>query len=307
MRLTGLMIVRNEDWILGLSLRVAMKWLDQIVVVDHSSTDATYNIINQVTGEYPYRVHYSRWTDTKTVKMANSFDGEIRDVQVPDPEAYWDEMTVRQHSLEVGRKFGGTHYAIVDADEIPTANILKDLRYQIDCLPPGNCLDVPMLAMRTLDKYQDDDTVWSKAWITVGFCDKPGLTWKPAEDGYHHHHRKPYGVDDPSIRYLTDKKDGGIMHFQFANKRRLLAKHVYYRMFEHLRWPGRMAPEELNHKYDAALFEPATMSKLPEEFMQGYDKALINLNGYAYQEGEIKRLLVRHKREAFAGLDLKTF
>ena len=45
------------------------------------------------------------------------------------------------------------------------------------------------------------------------------------------------------------------MHLQFANKRRLLAKHVWYRMIEHLRWPGRTPVTVLNSKYDQALDE----------------------------------------------------
>lgn len=307
MRLIGLMIVKNEDWILRLSLRAAMKWVDQMVVVDHASTDATYNIIQQVMGENPYRVNYSRWDDLKTVQMRNSFDGEMRDVKVPDPDAWWDEMTVRQHALDIGRKFGGTHFAIIDADEIITSNIAGGMRQRIDLLSPGQCLDVPMLAMRGRDKYQADDSVWSNSWLTLAFADRPDLTWKPDGDGYHHHHRKPYGADEASVRYLGSKEQGGVMHYQFANKRRLLAKHVYYRMSEHLRWPGRMSPEDLNTKYDQALQDPMELMILPPPFRMGYDLNLINLDGSPYQEAEIKKMIDKNKREAFAGLDLRGY
>lgn len=305
MRLTGLMVVKNEDWILGTSLRACMMWLDQVVVVDHSSSDGTAKIINEVTGDYPFRVHYSRWEDKKTIKLANAFDGEIRDVQVHDPDAPWDEMTVRQHSLLLGRKFGGTHFAIVDADEVLTGNLLTTIRSQIGALDPGRCLDLPMLAMRTADRYQDDDSDWSRSWLTLAFADRPDLTFKPGVDGYHHHHRKPYGVYDPSFRYLSNKNDGGVMHFQFAAHRRLLAKHVLYRMVDHLRWPGRESVEQLNRKYDNALRPPKNLRQVPREFIEYYDMGRLKLDGWAYQEAEIRKLVERHGLEAFAGLDLK--
>lgn len=305
MRLTGLMICRNEDWILGMSLRACMMWLDQVVVVDHSSSDGTMKIINDVTGDYPFRVHYSRWEDKKTIKLANAFDGEIRDVQVHDPDAPWDEMTVRQHSLLLGRKFGGTHFVIVDADEVLTGNLLTTIRAQIAALEPGRCLDVPMLAMRTADRYQDDDTDWSKAWLTLAFADRPDLTWAPAADGYHHHHRTPHGAYSPAFRYLMNKHEGGVMHFQFAAQRRLLAKHVLYRMVDHLRWPGRESVEQLNKKYDNALRPPKSLRQVPTEFLAYYDTGRLKLDGWPYQEAEVRKLIDRHGVEAFAGLDLK--
>ena len=35
------MPVRNEAWCLGLTARAALKWCDELVILDHASNDAT--------------------------------------------------------------------------------------------------------------------------------------------------------------------------------------------------------------------------------------------------------------------------
>ena len=41
MKLICLMPARNEDWIIGLSARAALMWCDELIVMDHASTDRT--------------------------------------------------------------------------------------------------------------------------------------------------------------------------------------------------------------------------------------------------------------------------
>jgi hypothetical protein len=100
---------------------------------------------------------------------------------------------------------------------------------------------------------------------------------------------------------------GGAMHLQFANQRRLVAKHVLYRMVDHLRWPGRETVKQLNFKYDQALTPAGKLSACPKEWWDGHRPDLITLEGIPYQEDEIRRLLSEHGRGAFEGLDLKGF
>lgn len=284
MKLIGLMVVRNEDWVVGASLKAALEWCDEVIFVDHASGDRTVDLYHEVSGDNPRRVHYSRWDDA----------------------AKWDEMEIRQHSLLVLRKHKGTHGAIIDADEILTGNVTDSIRGQFAKLVPGECLEVPMLGMRSLDAYQDDDSVWSRAWLTLGFRDTPTLSWKPDVDGYHHHHRAPYGVSGFK-KFLASKAQGGTMHLQFANERRLKAKHVLYRMVDHLRWPGRETVNQLNVKYDQALIKPGKVTPVPTSFWRGVDRSAIELDGIPWQESEVYRLLNEHGKECFDGLDLKGF
>lgn len=282
MKLVALTICRNEDWILEFCLRSALTWVDEVVVVDDESTDETRRILSLVRQDFPNRIH----------------------VCFRPRGDHWEEMIVRQASLDLGRAVGGTHFAIVDADEALTANTSTVVRNAFEALEPSQLLETPMLAMRSLQHYQDDTSVWSGAWLTIGFRDHPRLTWQPAVDGYQHHHRPPHGAT-VRRRIHASKREGGAFHFQFANQRRLLAKHVLYRMVDHLRWPGRETTVDLNWKYDQALQTPARCSAVPAAWYQGLTPSLINLEGEPWHEREVRRLLAVHGLEAFAGLDLK--
>ena len=302
MKLTGLMIARSEAWIIKSSLIAALRWVDELIVVDHASTDATYKIICEVQGQYHHRVRYSRWATMKEVQRPAPVGGTM---MVEDPEnEVWDEMSMRQHSLDIGRKHRGTHFAIIDADEILTANHYSVARSWFLQLKPRQCIDVPMLAMRTMDNYQNDESVWSHSFVTLGFMDDPELAWKPRADGYQHHARSPMGSNPEHARPFVDKDLGGVMHFQFANRRRLVAKHALYAMVDHLRWPTRESVDELNAKYGRALEPDRGLGRVPRAYIPP-EVGLVNLEGRPWQEDEIRRLITKHGRDSFAGLDLR--
>lgn len=317
MRLTALMCVKNEDWVIGASLRAILEFADEIVVVDDRSTDRTQEIIGQVSRDHPWRIHYSRWTPTKIEKIKNSFDGEVRDVEVPDQDGWWDEMSVREHSLLLGRKHGGTHFAMVDADEVLTANLVDRVRADMLRLVPGQVLDYPMIAMRKLETakegddagrivahYQDDQTVWSHAMLSFGFMDAPGLSWRPDVLGYEHHHRCPYGVRGSHYMPLASKEQGGVMHLQFTNANRLLWKHRWYKMLETIRWPNRRTPQQLNETFGLALKTPGKLTRAPDEWLLNYEMEKLKLDGWAWHEGECNRLLDLYGAGRFQSLDL---
>ncbi len=287
MILVGLMLVKNEDWVLGCSLRAALDWCDKVVVTLDHCTDKSLDIVLDVQKELGKdRVIY-----------------EVRGGGV----GFWDEMNVRHENFVLGRKYGGTHFAIVDADEILTANCLPHMRPWHKALAPGQILDLPMVPnWEGLDKMRDDDSVWTRARLTVGFRDKNDLHWYIPEGGYHHHNRPPKGAL-PNRMWPIEKYQGGVFHLQFANKRRLLAKHVLYRMVDHLRWPNRENVEQLNAKYDQALSAPGKLTEFPPEWWGDFRRDLIKLDGVPWQEAEIVRLLKERGLEAFRGLDLKGF
>lgn len=285
MKLVGLMCVKNEAWILGVSARVALKWCDEIVVVDHSSTDDTPQVIAAVAAEHPGRVVYSQWRDGGA----------------------WDEMEMREYSLTLGRKAGGTHFAVIDADELIAASFIPRIRRLVDNLAPGDLIDASMIpAWRSLTQYRNDNSIWSRGIISLAFADKPGLTWKPQADGYEHHNRPPSGIKN-RIRFGGASE--GIIHAQWANWDRVLEKHVHYRMMEHVRWPGRMSTYELNQKYDQALNEAdIKISDMPSAWIEPYADLIQKYyrpTKHSWYLNEIKRLINVHGREAFAGLDLK--
>ncbi len=280
MKLIGIMPARNEEWVLSASLRAALMWCDEMVVLDHASTDGTRAIINKVAAEHLHRVGLA---------------------DVPEPR--WSEMAHRQTLLEMARMRGATHIAIIDADEILTGNLLPTIRSWIQVLQPGQTLQVGMLAMwRSLDHYRVGDSIWAGRFdLTLAFADAPQLSWKAA-DGYDHHHREPYG----SVKLPPRLLDGGVMHLQWASWRRLKAKHARYKMDERLKYPDKSVAE-IDRMYSLALDERGLeLDRVPVEWWAPYThlRQYIDLYVEPWQERQCRDWMAEHGAERFKELDL---
>lgn len=289
MKIVALVACKNEEWILGFSLRVALQWVDTVLLCDNDSTDRSNQIAHEIGREYgKRRITVRHWHDTQ----------------------YWNEMDMRQYMLEEARSLGATHLALVDADEFITANIANRMRDWVGTLSDGQILTLPMVPLwRSLQKYRDDQSVWSRAWLTTVVKDKPGLCWKP-EGGYHFHKRTPYGSMDQEsqwVRPLNDKRQGGNVHAQFANWARLKAKHRWYKINETLRWPDRLEVQEVDRKYNQALDESdIDLKDTPIDWLGPYEQWYrhLVLDGPAWHDEECKRLITIHGAEKFTGLNL---
>jgi hypothetical protein len=286
MQIVGMMLVRNEEWVIRASLAAALRWCHKVAVMCHACSDRTSTIVGEMAGLYPEKI--------KVLHVG--------------PSEHWDEMNLRDELLSMARVMGGTHFGLIDADEIPTANVLPDMRRWCERLLPGQVLDVPMVPVwGDLEHYRHDASVWSRSMLSVAVADNPGrtLTYQPRKDGYQHHNRVPAGATGRYSPFASPKR-GGVMHLQFADKRRLLMKHVWYRMIEKLRWPDRENSHQLNTKYDQALDETDMKREaVPDDWWADLDKDKIWLDQEPWHQQEIRRLLDRHGIEAFEGLDLK--
>jgi hypothetical protein len=284
MKITGLMPARNEQWCLGLSARVALMWCDELVVLDHASTDDTPDILQAVSREHPGRLTVLTETDPT-----------------------WAEMAHRQRLLEAARERGATHCAIIDADEVLTGTLLKQLPRMFGTLARrGRCISVPMFNMhRGLTQYRSDSSIWSRRTATVGFADMPALCWQSV-NGYDFHHREPYN-SIPGPRAICAPSVGGVMHLQFADWRRLTAKHALYKMQEVIRWPGRKAVAKVDQMYSLALDETVCATQpAPAEWWVPYAHLMkhYHQNEEPWQERVCRELWAQHGPEKFAGLNL---
>lgn len=278
MKLTALMPARNESWAIGLSLRAAIRWCDEAVVLCHACTDDTMEVVHQIAEE------------TGRVDVMKESHG------------VWEEMGHRQRLLDCARGRGATHLAIVDADEVLCGDMLSRIREQVACLPPGACLQTPMRNLhRSLDHYRNDSSVWGRgACTTLVFADHPGLCWKTTR-GYDHHHREPHG-SRPGVRM----GGGGVMHLQFADWRRLTAKHALYKLTERIRWPEKSVAE-IDRMYNMALNESVCgVSEVPPEWWAPWldEKKHLRLGEVPWQEAECARLVRQYGDEMFRGLNL---
>lgn len=212
MNLIGLMVVRNESWVLRASIAAALQWCDGLVVFVHASTDGTIDMVRQLRREHNALV---------AVEQSDA------------PE--WDEATYRGIALETGRRLGGTHFAIIDGDEIMTAPGIAAIRDEAEQLAPGELLRLPLLSCwRSLDQYRSDNSPFGHARTSVVFADAPHLSYSPDADGYQLHLRPPRGVRQ---REAWDR-DGGkaVLHLQHAVWARVEAKQRLYEETERRRW-----------------------------------------------------------------------
>lgn len=280
MKLLALMPVRNEAWILGLSLRVALRWCDGIVVLDHASTDGTAAILDAALAEFGERV-----------------------IVLREEDPAWSEMAHRQRLLEAGRAAGGTHFAIVDADEVLTGNLLNPIRGIVSGIGPGGLLQVGMPCMwRSLGAYRTDGRIWARREdLVLAFCDRLSLKWQA--DGYDHHHRQPHGS---TTHRRLGYAEGGVMHLQWSSWRRLVAKHARYKMMERVKYPQKPVAV-IDRQYSMALDETGlSLQPAPLDWWEPYADLMhyADLDATPWQEDECMRLWMEHGAEAFRGLNL---
>lgn len=293
MNITGIMPVRNEDWVLGMSARVALMWCDSLAILDHASTDSTPSIIEDLQSEFGDRV------------ITERIEGE------------WDEMAHRQLTLEGARSIGATHVAIIDADEILTGNLLGDapsghccVRGMVETLEPGNLLQLPCYNLRgSIHRYHATG-IWGNRVVTVAFKDDGYATWQ----GDRFHHREPMVFANVPYRPVA-QGEGGIMHLWGADERRLIARHALYKVTERLRWPDK-SPSQIDHLYNLAIHADASngtgfscvwqYASVPSEWWNPYQDFIKYLNPpeTPWQEVEANRLYEKHGSKMFAGLDL---
>jgi hypothetical protein len=290
-KIISLTVARNEEWVIGLSLRAALSWVDYAVVLVHASTDRTFEIVCEI------------------AKEARVKHGEDRVLILQNDNPVWMEMDHRQWTLDEGRKLGGTHFAIVDADEVPSANVLPKLRGWVETLKPGGLLDLPLLPVwGSLDAYRCDPSgMWQKSWLTLAFCDTGKCFWKAKEDGYQYHNRPPYGTLTEEVerfRPVGRHLEGGVMHLQFANQKRLIWKHIFYQMDEVIRWPGREPNLSIAKKYSVAVKENGLVLRpCPKEWWNGYDKELADISGSPWHESWCREMIQKYGPQKFKGIN----
>lgn len=283
MKLIGLMLVRNEAWILGMSARAALRWCDSLVIFMDRCTDGTDLIVKQLEIEFKDRIAY----------------------QYTGQDEHWQEMDIRQSMLDHGRMLGGTHFAMIDGDEAVTHNQINNARGWTASLMAGQVLDMPMICPhRGLEKYRDDHTVWSTSQLSISFCDAPGLTWKP-RNGYQFHQRCPQSATEHINPLSRDKTRGGAFHFQWVSWDRITAKHRWYKLNERVRWPDRTPIHEVDRIYSQAIDETGIRCRsIPKEWIGDYEMHNIHVDHQPWHMQECELMVKRHGRKILEGLNL---
>jgi hypothetical protein len=242
LKIVATMPVRNEAWVLGLTLRAALMWCDEVIVLDHASADGTRDVITEVQRSFigraaPDRVVFVRWDDSA-----------------------WDEMAQRQWMLMLARGRGATHIAILDADELVTGNLVSQMRGLVERTPANTILELPQINVRGSISTMHASGVWASCATAVTFQDSPACCWKADGHGYEHHHRAPYGIPERNICRPVSRGNGGLFHLQMLDEKRLRAKQLLYclndvrKLRAGIVGPAGNSPEAIRRYYSAAVY-----------------------------------------------------
>lgn len=280
-KIIGLMPCRNSAWVLGLSARALLLWLDELVILNHCSTDDTSEIALVLQAEFGERVQC-----------------------ISERSPLWEEMRHRQKMLYLARQCGATHIVTIDDDEVLTGNLLPFARDLLDKTPAGSVLQLPWLAMRGGYDQVQVRGIWADQDVSVGFRDAPECHWA-AREGYDFHHRHPMGRAQIPYKPVRTREHG-LMHLQFSSERRLRAKQALYKLTEVLRWPGRDTIAAINRRYDYAVYDTGDTTQAREEWWAPYRHLMghLDLDAEPWQESECRRLWAEHGAARFRGLDL---
>lgn len=234
-----MMLARNEGWCLEFALRAALSWCDSVVLHLDRCSDGSPALAARLSAEFPGRLSVAAVS--------------------PPPGSVWPEMDMREALLREAASLGPSHFALIDADEALAADLLPGARDAVAALPEGCYLAPRMLSpwgMEFSGRFPGwpvrCDGPFASPVMAVAVAASPGLTYRPAVDGYQHHHRLPYGRDFAPWAPPA-WASSGCWHLQYGSEFRLAAKALWYKLGELLRWPGRMSAAELNRKYDWAL------------------------------------------------------
>ncbi len=210
MKIIALLPVKNEEWILPTYLHSIKKYADEIIVVNDNSTD-------------------------KTKEILESFGAKVYD-NTHIVKSGWAEYEIRKDLLRLGRESGGTHFIVLDADEVISESFNKEDIYK-------------------LQKGQKMSFRWSILW---------GNTWLERIDGVFNNLYKDFifcddGVSSYSYEFLgvsrcpklsnnikTLVSDSIVLHFQNYQLARNQIKQVWYKCSELI---NGLNVRKINNKY----------------------------------------------------------
>ncbi len=193
--------------------------------------------------------------------------------------------------LDTARKLcGATHILLIDDDEVISGNLLADIRGYIQSSPAHCVFQLPWSQLRDGIGHVMTSGMWGEQNVSVAFRDKPTYHWK-ARDGYDFHHRHPMGETlIPSYGNHSHRGTGGLMHLQFASRRRLLAKQYAYQLIERLRWPNRKMADYVRTVRES---EAAAVAPVPESWWAPYQHLMkyLDIDAEPWQIEQCRRLI----------------
>lgn len=158
----------------------------------------------------------------------NDFGGKLIDYHCDSHWGQGGESLIRNELLEAGRKLGGTHFLVLDADEYISSNYLGSAKNDILNLLPGSALALPWVNLwKGFDQICGQDSPLAPTLKDFAFADSDNIAYP---DGLMHISRTPISHSEES--WVNSVADGVVIHTQFAQWRRTELKQAWYRCLE---------------------------------------------------------------------------
>lgn len=244
-KIVGLIQVRNESIIIEQCLHALSLYTDAIVILDDASDDNTLDIIKSCADKY----RIEKIICNQMCAWLNSL-----------------ESYNRQKLLETGRKIGGTHFIIIDADEMFTATCLKGnfLRTKILEMQPGDKMSMHWIGLwKSIDQFRSEGLLNEIIFCDDGVC---SYNCKPI-----HVPRIPENLRKGAMIYLEPYTIFGLLHFQAANWKNMELRRAWYHCFFKIRSP-QMDALEINELCAPQGDDTRVKTqKCPSHWFDGYD------------------------------------
>lgn len=277
-KIVGLVPVRNEAAYIDQCLRALACYTDAIVVLDDASTDTTIEIVQALAKSCAIE----RIITKKTWHR--------------------DEPGDRNKLLQAGRSIGGTHFIVIDADEMLTAPCLKNnyLRTKILAMQPGQQMRLNWITLwGSLNTFRAD-RLYIKNCI---FCDD-GISYYTSN--FIHTFRVPENLSlpekNPEVIDLDDHLSYGLLHFEAANPINMLIKRAWYKCLERIR--TKVPAREINKKYFSQLPKPPLAQSHANWFAYNFFDARPYNAQETWRTKQVKHWFNQYGRDYFADLTI---
>jgi len=271
-KIVGLIRVRNEANTIEQHLKALACYTHALVVLNNASGDKTVDVIRSLQNECSIEkiLHKSFW--------------------------YEDDAADYNRMLFVGREIGGTHFIVLNSDELFSANCQDNnlLKEKILSLQPGDQLVANKIRLwMELDRYRVDGGYSIEA---VAFCDDG--TAKFSDDA-----RLPKNLCGEKVKLLPFHRYG-VLSCQNVDWTNITIKTIWKKCFERITWPSKPA-QELNEKYQRpAIDSSIRIMKAPHYWFDSYrffDKTLYEKRN-DWHESQIKQWVHQYGQNFFDGL-----
>ncbi|HEV2600758.1 MAG TPA: glycosyltransferase family 2 protein [Candidatus Babeliales bacterium] len=234
-KIVALLQIRNEREVVEQCLRMLSLYADGIVVLDDASNDNTVQIIQSLMGELP-----------------------IEEIVQNEVSAWQNgsERDNREKLLIAGRRAGGTHFIVLDADEMFSALCLQGdwLRKKLLQLKPGQTLRLPTIHQwNDLYAYRNDAQCnptllkWRRVYA---FADDGVCTYDDNQSWHGsaciHVSREPEKMicADKVKSFYYDDVRTGVLHFKCVSLENIDVKKGWYMCLEFIRLNESGASDE---------------------------------------------------------------